>query len=143
MRTFPVILILSVCLMAQASAQNISDLAAKLAECRIELSYDCMVGTDAPVHFKGNLTAQGNCYHLTGNGMDIWCDGSTRWSMDVEAKELYIETSNGVEEVLAYQGAVSEISLSDIVITENPDEGNFSFAVSGLDDSWVITDLRQ
>lgn len=126
-----------------APAQSISSLASKLSTCRIELSFDCMVGTDMPVHFTGHLIAQGNCYHLTANGMDIWCDGSTRWSADMEAKDLYIETSNGVEEVLAYRDAISELSFSDVTVTENPDKGNYAFDVAGLDDSWVVTDLRQ
>jgi len=142
MRSFLVTLFLAFSV-ASASAQSIDVLAARLASCRIELSFDCMVGTDMPVHFTGSLSAQGNCYHLRANGMDIWCDGSTRWSMDTEAKELYVETSNGVEEVLAYRNAISEISFSNVVITENPDEVSYFFDVSKLDNSWVVTDLRQ
>jgi len=142
MRKLFVTLFLAVSMTA-ASAQSIEDLAAQLSSSRIELSYDCLVGNEAPVHFSGRLTAQGNCYHLTGNGMDIWCDGSTRWSVDPEAKEVYIESSNGVEEVLAYQKSISEVSLTDVVITTDPAEGKFSFDISNLDNSWVITDLRQ
>lgn len=142
MRSFFVTLFLAFSV-ASASAQSIDVLAARLASCRIELSFDCMVGTDMPVHFTGSLSAQGNCYHLRANGMDIWCDGSTRWSMDTEAKELYVETSNGVGEVLAYRNAISEISFSNVVVTENPDEVSYFFDVSKLDNSWVVTDLRQ
>jgi len=142
MKSFLLTLLLSATALT-ASAQSITELAAKLATGRIELSYDCMVGTDAPVHFSGTLSAQGNSYHLTGNGMEIWCDGATRWSVDSEAREVYIESSNGIEDVLAYKDSISDINLTDVVVTAKPGEGKYSFDVSKLDNSWVITDLRQ
>lgn len=127
--------------MALASAQSIESLVPKLATSRIELSYDCLVG-DANVHFSGKLTAQGNSYHMTGNGLDIWCDGSTRWTLDTESKEVYIENSRGIEEVLEFKDGISDVNLSDVVITKDPDAGTYTFDTSKLDDSWIITDLR-
>ena len=138
-----IIALIAALLTTAATAQTIEELAAMLATNRVELSYDCMAGQGAPVHFSGRLTAQGNCYHLTGNGLDIWCDGTTRWSLDPEAKEVYIESSEGIREVLSYRNSISEISVSDVKITASPEEASFFFDVSKLDNSWVITDLRQ
>ena len=45
-----------------------------------------------PVNGSGTLSFQDNAFCLSGNGMRIVCDGSTRWTLDEEAKECYIET---------------------------------------------------
>ena len=39
----------------------------------------------------GAVTVQGNCYVLEGLGLKVISDGSTRWTMDPDAKELVIE----------------------------------------------------
>ena len=45
-----------------------------------------------PVTGSGTLSFQGDAFCLKGNGMRIICDGSTRWTIDEESKECYIET---------------------------------------------------
>jgi hypothetical protein len=40
------------------------------------------------------LEIQGDCWHLEGNGLEIWCDGQSVWTMDVPAKELVIEDAD-------------------------------------------------
>jgi len=39
----------------------------------------------------GSVTAQDNAYRLEGLGLQIVCDGVTRWTLDEEAGELVIE----------------------------------------------------
>ena len=45
-----------------------------------------------PVNGSGSLSFQGSAFCLSGNGLRIICDGSTRWTVDEESKECYIET---------------------------------------------------
>ena len=45
-----------------------------------------------PVNGGGTLVFQGNAFSLNGNGLRIICNGSTRWTLDEESKECYIET---------------------------------------------------
>lgn len=40
----------------------------------------------------GDVTLEGNAYILEGLGLEVISDGSTRWSLDREARELVIET---------------------------------------------------
>ena len=40
----------------------------------------------------GEMLLEGNAYRLSGLGLDIRSDGSTRWSADTAAEELIIET---------------------------------------------------
>jgi hypothetical protein len=44
----------------------------------------------APVT-SGNVTVEGNAYILQGLGMEVISDGTTRWTLDREAKEAMVE----------------------------------------------------
>ena len=39
----------------------------------------------------GNVTVEGNAYILQGLGMDVISDGTTRWTLDRDAKEAMVE----------------------------------------------------
>ena len=41
---------------------------------------------------EGTLCFQGGSYHLQGNGLEVWCDGSSIWTADRTSKEVVIET---------------------------------------------------
>ena len=40
---------------------------------------------------SGTLQIQGNMWHNDGNGLEMWCDGSTVWTADHSLKEAVIE----------------------------------------------------
>ena len=40
---------------------------------------------------SGNVKVQGNAFYTEGNGMEVWCDGSTRWTIDRFAEEALVE----------------------------------------------------
>lgn len=41
---------------------------------------------------SGNVKVQGNAFFMEGNGMEVWCDGSTRWTIDRFAEEALVES---------------------------------------------------
>ena len=41
---------------------------------------------------SGVLSAQGNLWMLNGNGLEMYCDGSSQWIIDPSMKEVVIET---------------------------------------------------
>ena len=41
---------------------------------------------------NGTLQIQGNMWHNDGNGLEMWCDGSTVWTADHSLKEAVIES---------------------------------------------------
>ena len=49
-------------------------------------------GADFSPVTDGDVTLEGNAYILEGLGLEVVSNGSTRWSLDREAKELVIET---------------------------------------------------
>ena len=110
---------------------------------RVNLSYSCTVDGYAPVELSGSLLLQGNCYRAEGNGVEIYCDGSTRWTVDRAEKEVYIESSDGIREVMQYKDSLKTLTLSELkYLPGSEDLSPFSFDTSLLDSSWLVTDLR-
>ena len=63
--------------------------------------------------------------------------------MDPASKEVYIETAEGLEEILAWRDSITELSITDVVYKPLSDDlSAFRFDTEALDDAWVVTDLR-
>ena len=76
--------------------------------------------------------------------MEIYCDGQTRWTVDPEEKEVYIEHSGGIREILDGDNSLKSLSLKNIkYIPQTGGLRDFRFDSSSLDSSWVVTDLRE
>lgn len=130
-------------LTAGAQQKQLSEIAARLQSARISLQYDCTWTQDVPLRLTGTLLIQGDCYRAEGNGTLICCDGRNRWIVDPESKEVYIETAEGLEELLAMRESLSELKLSDIrYLPLSEDLSPFVFDTETLDPDWVVTDLR-
>lgn len=128
---------------AGQSAQQLEQIAAHLATDRISLHYDCVFTQEAPLHLTGVLLIQDDCYRAKGNGMEIYCDGSSRWTVDPASKEVYIETAEGLEELLSWRDSLTELKITEVkYLPREEDLSVFRFDTASLDSSWVVTDLR-
>ena len=78
---------------AQSLSRRFSD--AEKGSC-ITFSYSF-----APVRGEGTAVLQGNMFIVKGNGMEIWCDGKSRWTADRAAKELIVEDVDGLASIEA------------------------------------------
>lgn len=139
-----ILCLLPLLLSLTAAAQpQLDKIAAHLQTDRISLHYDCTYTEDTPVRLTGELLIQGECYCAKGNGMEIYCDGTTRWSVDPASKEVYIEPAEGLSELLEYRNSLSALKISDLkYLPLSDDLSPFRFATATLDDTWVVTDLR-
>ena len=137
-------LLLPLLLSLPAAAQpQLDQIAAHLQTDRISLHYDCTYTEDTPVKLTGTLLIQGDCYRAVGNGMEIYCDGATRWSVDPASKEVYIEPANGLEELLEYRNALTELKITELkYLPLSDDLSPFRFDTAPLGPDWVVTDLR-
>ena len=137
-------LLLPLLLSLPAAAQpQLDQIAAHLQTDRISLRYDCTYTEDTPVKLSGVLLIQGDCYRAVGNGMEIYCDGATRWSVDPASKEVYIEPANGLAELLEYRDSLSELKISELkYLPLSDDLSPFRFDTASLGPAWVVTDLR-
>ena len=150
MRKAALILLLALCPLLRSAAQDIpegqiGEIVRKLSSGqRVSLRYRCSTDGLAPVELSGTLLLQGNCYRAEGNGTEIYCDGSTRWTVDREDREVYIENSGGIREVMQYRDSIGSLDISEVryMTPSDDDTGEFRFDISSLDSSWVVTDLR-
>ena len=130
-------------LTAVAQQPRLDELAAHLQTDRISLRYACTLTQDTPVKLSGALLIQGECYRAIGNGLEIYCDGQNRWTVDPASKEVYIEPAEGLDELIAWRESITELSLTDVVFQPLSDDlSAFRFDTDALDGSWVVTDLR-
>lgn len=140
-----ILLLLTPVLQAQVPVDAIR---AALATSRIAFNFSFLMETDlAPIKCEGDALAQGNCYRVNALGLEYYCDGTTRWTVDRESKEVYVESAAGVEEFLVnpdkYLGAMRNLDYSGLQrSTFSEDLSAFTFDTGSLDASWVVTDLR-
>ena len=134
---------IALCLAAAAMAQNATiDELRKLVETNcVTADYSFLM--QEKISCSGTITVQQPCFKVVGNGLEIYCDGKSRWTVDREAKEVYIEYSESPEEYMAYLPDVSDLKVTVVKTSPLSDDLKpFFFDVSRLDSSWVITDLR-
>lgn len=75
-----------------ARAENVvRDFAARASEASVSFRYTFHVQNQVNLQGSGSAQVQGEAFHVSGNGLDIWCDGRTRWTVDAAARELIIE----------------------------------------------------
>ena len=135
-----VILCILAFLCLSAGAQDIDAIRRKLDVSRVRVNYSFVM---QKVHCNGTITVQIPCFKASGNGIDVYSDGVTRWTVDPESKEVYIENAEGPDDYAKYLLDIEDLKLSDLVSTPISDDlSMFVFDVSKLDSSWVVTDLR-
>ena len=139
-----ILFLLPLLLSRTAAAQpQPGEIAAHRQTDRSTLRYDCTYTEDTPVKLSGILLIQGDCYRAVGNGMGIYCDGTTRWSVDPVSKEVYIEPAEGLSELLEYRNSLSALKISDLkYLPLSDDLTPFRFDTAALGPDWVVTDLR-
>ncbi len=143
------IAILSSVMLAAQDREEVEGILSRLGDERVSLHYSCTIaGPDGvDITLEGTILAQHNCYFASGAGLAIYCDGQSRWTVDDECREIYIENAVGVKEFLTdpagWLGSVSNLNLMDVTFTPaSEDDGAFRFDTTGLGEDWTIVDLR-
>ena len=55
---------------------------------------------------EGKVKIQANCFYLEGNGLEVWCDGATRWTVDRLSEEALVEPVDGSSDSFATNPAL-------------------------------------
>lgn len=71
---------------------------------------------------NGTVQIQGNAYHMTGNGIEIYCDGSTTWLIDENSKEVLIESADTKD---------AGVLANPILLLMNLEESSITYKVQG------------
>lgn len=91
-RLFATILALAT-LALGASAQNVvTDFTATLKGRCAAFSYNYSLSGKYPVSGSGTVTLQGDSFTMKGDGLEVYCNGRDRWTVDTESEECYIES---------------------------------------------------
>lgn len=77
---------------AAQEADLLKDFYAKVLSSSVDMAYSYSTMMSG-VKVKGNhtLELQNDLWHMKGNGLEIWCDGSTVWTTDPVAREVIID----------------------------------------------------
>jgi len=61
----------------------------------VTAAYDYSVQGTYSVSGSGAIVVSGSCFRMVGGGVEVWCDGEYRWTLDRDAKEAYREDASG------------------------------------------------
>ena len=189
-------------LQAQGNA-GLNSLYSKMAASCVSMDYSfTMNASGVKAVGNGSVMVQDSAYDMTGNGLQVICDGKTMWIVDPDGKEVIIESPSqgeqayldnpallfvnlseafkvdGVREnggvstyvlspmvpcgikaatvsvtsgnspvissahFLLSDGGEMDIKIKSMTFSEKKPLTSFFYDVSGLDQSWLITDLR-
>lgn len=135
--------------MGSAIAQNsqLENIVAMVQTNRVSASVECkafVAESSTPVTIKADILAQGDCYYADSFGYRIYCNGTTRWTVDSENKEVYIEKAGGIMELADFIHMVEDLQIKKLQQSAlSEDLSAFIFITEGLGKEWIITDLRQ
>lgn len=124
---------------------NIDDILRRLDDFRIKAEFSCSVNTDdIRMDCKGTALAQGKCFVVKANGMELYCDGSSLTIVDPVEKEAYIQDATGLDEYLEEnKSAVSGLKFQELrYLDKSSDMSPFRFDTGKLSSDWTVTDLR-
>lgn len=64
----------------------------RISSSAVSFTYSCVIGDGgAEVTGEGTVDMQGDAYIVRGNGLEVYCDGRTRWTVDRQAQEAVVE----------------------------------------------------
>ena len=78
-----------------------------------------------PISGSGTATVQDGCFILSGDGLEIYCSDSEKWTVDTQAMEVVIEPVQDASDIV-FNPAVLSSSLADS-FTWNPSGKTVSF----------------
>lgn len=61
----------------------------------VSFAYSFSMKSKAVITGAGTADVQGNMFAVSGNGLEIFCDGVSRWTVDKSAEEVVIESVEG------------------------------------------------
>ena len=117
----------------------------------------------------GCIEIQGNAYHMTADGVEIYCDGTSTWLIDEVAGEVVVESADSKESGLLANPILLLMNLEESGISYNvdgdkivlylPDGSKLDIKINSMSETptkkpeafrpptefptnWIVTDLR-
>ena len=147
---------------AQALPQELQQ---QLSKHLVQADFSYVSEADVTIQGEGKLSVQDSCYVLDLGVLKIYCDGKNRWTVDQDAKEVYIERvsgtlagavagydivdAKGLSEgglmvvVRGSDGTRITLTVPRMKMTAKAEADQFRFSTSSLGGDWVINDLTE
>lgn len=96
---------------------------------------------DGVLSGEGTALIQSLSYDISTGSMRIVSDGKTRWTIDQEAKEVYVESSEDSSDLLSDMRQILK-HLSDLKTGQGRLEGSFNIPDSDESFRFVFTEIK-
>ncbi|MGM9763438.1 MAG: outer membrane lipoprotein carrier protein LolA [Candidatus Cryptobacteroides sp.] len=64
---------------------------ARMSSSCVSMNYSFVYQDRTKVVGEGSLVSQGAAFRMQGNGLEVYCDGSTVWTLDKESREVVVD----------------------------------------------------
>ena len=101
--------LLAFCIPSGAKSKTLADFIGKVSSSLVKFDYSFTMQTSnskSKMTGEGKVKVQDDCFYMEGNGLEVWCDGSTRWTVDRFAEEALIEPVDGSSDSFATNPAL-------------------------------------
>ena len=124
-----------------AKSKTLSAFVDKVSVSLVSFDYSFTMPTKkARMTGEGTVKVQGGSFLVDGNGLEVWCDGATRWTIDRISEEALVESVDDSYDSYATNPALMIASIDDAF-------NEVSFGASKFDgkvaDSSVLSHVRK
>lgn len=77
---------------SSSSGDILSGFMQKVASSYVTFSYTYSVDSQVKINGSGTAEVQGDSFYMKSSGMEIWCNGKTKWTVDRASSEAVIES---------------------------------------------------
>ena len=98
-----------ICIPAGAKSKTLGNFIEKVSASLVTFDYSFSMQTPkskSTMTGSGKVKLQDNSFYMEGNGLEVWCDGTTRWTVDRFAEEALVESVDGSAESFATNPAL-------------------------------------
>lgn len=91
------VIILSLLMQLLPQENIVEALASRISASRVEFGYEYVMDDGRmKMTGSGSVNMQGACFKMEGDGLEVFCDGISRWTVDRNAREVVIESFDSV-----------------------------------------------
>jgi len=99
---------------ASSKSKTLDSFVSRVSSSLVSFDYSfTMPARKAKMSGNGKVKVQGNCFFVEGNGLEIWCDGKTRWTIDRVSEEALVETVDDSDDSFATNPALMIASVDE------------------------------
>lgn len=103
-----------------AKSKTLSAFVDKVSVSLVSFDYSFTMPTKkARMTGEGTVKVQGDSFLVDGNGLEIWCDGKTRWTIDRISEEALVESVDDSYDSYATNPALMIASIDNAFMEES------------------------